>query len=358
MKILPTAFVKCWHLLYSKYGIPLLCTIHFWYQTNTRWYLPSNSLILWKNSRGTDDNSRNVTNPTALQKLVWTKQAYKFLKNTRGLPAYWHHEPYDVLAMLCSLGIPTWFLTLSAADLHWPEMIQAVALQLGRRLSKDDVLKMSIAQRSTYLRQNPITGVCMFQHRLQSFFSQYLLNDAHSLGHITDYVIKIEFQIRGSPHAHCLLWVKDAPKIRQDSDDDVCRFIDKYITAMMPKGVFERENDVNIMKSLQKHTHSDYWLQIVSFWVSKTSCMKNSNLMGTCWRRQSWWHHQVCKRCITKGTEFSIIYSNSKWEFSSCRFVTKSWDRPGHIHASFTYFTKRSQNNPAMKCMWHIHKCM
>ena len=64
--------------------------------------------------------------------------------------------------------------------------------------------------------------------------------------------------MRGSPHAHCLLWVKDAPKINQHSDDDVCRFIDKYITAMMPKGVFERENDVNIMKSLQTHTHSDY----------------------------------------------------------------------------------------------------
>ena len=98
----------------------------------------------------------------------------------------------------------------------------------------------------------------MFQHRLQSFFSQYLLNDAHPLGHIKEYVIKLEFQMRVSPHAHCLLWVKDAPKANQDSDDDVCRFIDKNITAMMPKGVFERENDVNIMKSLQKHTHSDY----------------------------------------------------------------------------------------------------
>ena len=115
--------------------------------------------------------------------------------------------------MLHSLGIPPWFLLLSAADLHWPEMIQAVALQLGRRLSRDDVLKMSIAQRSTYLQQTQITGVCMFQHRLQSFFSQYLLNDAHPLGHITDYVIKIEFQMRGSPHADCLLWVKDAPKV-------------------------------------------------------------------------------------------------------------------------------------------------
>ena len=64
--------------------------------------------------------------------------------------------------------------------------------------------------------------------------------------------------MRGSPHPLFLLKVKDAPKIKQDSDDDVCRFIDKYITAMMPKGVLERENDVSIMKSLQKHTHSDY----------------------------------------------------------------------------------------------------
>ena len=121
-----------------------------------------------------------------------------------------------------------------------------------------NVMKMSIAQRSTYLSQNPITGVHMFQHRVESFFSQYLLNDAHPLGHITDYVIKIEFQVRGSPHAHCLLWVKDAPNINQHSDDDVYRFIDKYITAIIPKGIGERQNDVNMMKSLQTHKHSDY----------------------------------------------------------------------------------------------------
>ena len=213
-------------------------------------------LILWKNSRWTEDHSRNVTESHCTPAACMNRTSIQVMKNIRGLPAYWQHELYDVLAMLCSLGILTWFLTLSAADLHWLEMIQVVALHLGRRLSRDDVMKMSIAQRSTYLRQNPITGVCMFQHRLQSFFSQYLLDDAHPLGHITHYVIKIEFQMRGSPHAHCLLWVKDAPKINQDSDDYVYRFIDKYITAMIPKGVFERENDVNIMKSLQTHTHS------------------------------------------------------------------------------------------------------
>ena len=61
--------------------------------------------------------------------------------------------------MLQKLGIPIWFLTLSPTDLHWPEMIQAVAAQFGRKLSQKDVLKISIADRSKYLHQNPITGV-------------------------------------------------------------------------------------------------------------------------------------------------------------------------------------------------------
>ena len=43
--------------------------------------------------------------------------------------------------------------------------------------------------------------------------------------------------MRGSPYAHCLLWVKDAPKIDKDPGDVVCAFIDKYITAMIPADV-------------------------------------------------------------------------------------------------------------------------
>ena len=100
---------------------------------------------------------------------------------------------------------------------------------------------MSIVDRSRYLCQNPITGVQMFQHRIEAFFSEYLLSDAHPLGHITYYVIKIEFQMRGSPCAHYLLWVKDTPKIDKDPDDVVCAFIDKYITAVIPPIAPENE---------------------------------------------------------------------------------------------------------------------
>ena len=147
--------------------------------------------------------------------------------------------------MLQKLGIST----LSTADLHWPEMIQAVTVQFGRKLSQKDVLKMNIADRSRYLHQNPVTGVQMFQHRIEEFFSEYLLSDAHPLGYITGYVIKIEFQMRESPHAHCLLWVKDAPKIYKDPEDVVCTFIDKYITAVIPPITHENEHHIKLMKN-------------------------------------------------------------------------------------------------------------
>ena len=49
---------------------------------------------------------------------------------------------------------------------------------------------------------------------------------AKPLGEIVDYAIRVEFQARGSPHAHTVIWVKDAPRFGIDSDSDVVNFID------------------------------------------------------------------------------------------------------------------------------------
>ena len=187
-----------------------------------------------------------LQNLGSVQQLVRDQQAYKFLRNIHGSPPYWQHELHNVLAMLHSIGIPTWFFTLSAVDLHWPEMIQTFGMQYGKKLSCRDVLKMTMQEKSKYLHQNPVTGVYMVQPRLESFFSQYILSDAHPIGNVTDYVIKIGFQMSGSPHAHCLLWVRDAPRIDEDSDEVVCQFIDKYISASPPVITDRNIHDVNL----------------------------------------------------------------------------------------------------------------
>ena len=80
------------------------------------------TLAIWL-SRGRTLGGHKITagqlqNPAVVEQLVRNEQVYKFLKNVRGSPAYWQDQLYDVLAMLHMLSIPTWFLTLSAADLH------------------------------------------------------------------------------------------------------------------------------------------------------------------------------------------------------------------------------------------------
>ena len=196
--------------------------------------------------------------PEVLNNLVRTEQAYKFLRHIRGSPAYWQHELYEVMAMLRVLGIPTWFLTLSAADLHWPEMIQAVGLQIGNIFSDEDVLKMTWKEKSDYLQNNPVTGVRMFHSRTESFLTEYVYSSENPLGQVTDHVIKIEFQARGSPHAHCLLWVKGAPKIDVDSDEIVCAFIDKYVNSMVPPDNDDNREMRNLLLHFETHAHSQY----------------------------------------------------------------------------------------------------
>ena len=113
----------------------LLCTVYSRYKK-----IESDAtLAIWL-SRGRTLGGHKITagqlqNPAVVE-LVRNEQAYKFLKNVRGSPAYWQDQLHGVLAMLQRLSIPTKFLTLSAADLHWPEMIQAVAVQFGKILTQ------------------------------------------------------------------------------------------------------------------------------------------------------------------------------------------------------------------------------
>ena len=46
------------------------------------------------------DHSWTVTKSSSTRTTCKNEQASKFLKNVRGLPAYWQDQLYDVLAML------------------------------------------------------------------------------------------------------------------------------------------------------------------------------------------------------------------------------------------------------------------
>ena len=196
----------------------------------------------------------DVKHTESLHHLVKSDQAYKIFKNIRGSPAYYQSLFYDILAMMGQLGTPTWFFTLSAADMQWPDLIQTIARQSGVTLSDEDVCNLSYAERCNWLRSNPVTAVRHFHYRLETFVKHVLMSNANPLGEIVDYVIRIEFQARGSPHAHTLLWVKNAPQINVQTDDEVCEFVQKYISCSIP----DDEDEKDLVCKLQRHSHSSY----------------------------------------------------------------------------------------------------
>ena len=183
--------------------------------------------------------------------MIQKDHAYRLLKNVRGSPAYFQRVMYDVLGMIRQLGIPTWFFTLSAADMQWPDVIQTIARQYGTLLTDDDVKTMSFEEKSKWLRQTPVTAARHFQYRLNTFFQVFLKSTAHPLGELVDYAIRIEFQARGSPHAHTILWIKDAPKLNVNTDEEVCSFIDQYVKCNIPDDELSQ-----LVSKVQKHRHS------------------------------------------------------------------------------------------------------
>ena len=89
----------------------------------------------------------------------------------------------------------------------------------------------------------------------QHILSEVSKSSANPLGKLTDYATRIEFQARGSPHAHTLLWIEGAPKYGIDDDQVVCDFIDQYITCRIP---YDDEELKDMVLLLQQHSHSSY----------------------------------------------------------------------------------------------------
>ena len=52
---------------------------------------------------------------------------------------------YEVIAMAKQLGIPTWFMILSCADLRWLELFQIIARTQGKNnLADEEVDALSV----------------------------------------------------------------------------------------------------------------------------------------------------------------------------------------------------------------------
>ncbi|CAH1106733.1 unnamed protein product [Psylliodes chrysocephalus] len=175
--------------------------------------------------------------------------------------------------MIRQLDISTFYITLTAADARWPELISVLGKVLYQKLYSDiEVSEMSSAARTPLIQSDPVTVVRYFDNRIRllmaemrkcDFFKSSVdsIPSSHSDNEdsssqnntsdpvdapfankftnrpvnvvypLVDYYYRVEFQHRGAPYIHGVLWLEGAPVSDGTNGIDCSRFIDNFVSA-------------------------------------------------------------------------------------------------------------------------------
>ena len=169
------------------------------------------------------------------------------LQSVRGTKQFWFLKKSDVMAMIREFGPPTLFLTFSCAEYD--------SVDIERYLRKVNNVPDSypIGRLCT---EDPISVSRKFSQKFRDFFTTVLLQ-GEVLGEVTHYFWKKEYQSRGAPHYHVLLWIKDAPVIGVDSEHAITEWIDNRITCHIPNEEVSPEL-YRLVTKYQLHKCSNY----------------------------------------------------------------------------------------------------
>ena len=122
-------------------------------------------------------------------------------------------------------------------------------------ITDEQIEALSYNERCSMLNLNPVIVAKHFQFRVETFFTEVLLTKANPIGKIVHYALRVEFQMRGSPHLHALVWTSDCAKLTHETKQEYIDFIDTHVQAYLPDIKTDREL-YELVATYQKHNHS------------------------------------------------------------------------------------------------------
>jgi ATP-dependent DNA helicase PIF1 len=175
--------------------------------------------------------------------------------NIRGTRQYWFARQGEVNCMMREFGPPTWFVTLSCAEYTWENLFDHL------KVINSDMPGVDKMTPGELCSCDPVS-VCRHYHaRFHAILNNLILTkDKPVLGEVEHYFWRVEYQMRGAPHIHMLLWVKDAPMIGTNTTDEILTFILRYVTCSMPDETLSPTLH-RYVKAFQKHKCTSYCLR-------------------------------------------------------------------------------------------------
>ena len=168
-------------------------------------------------------------------------------QSMRGSKQYWFLRSSELRCMLREWGTPTLFLTFSCSEYECQDIF--------RYLQKVSNVPESYPI-GKLCCEDPISVSRKFSQKFHCFFNTVLLK-GRVLGTVTHYFFKKEYQARGAPHYHAVVWIQDAPTIGKDSPRDVLHWIEERITCRIPEESSNPELH-RLVTKYQCHKCSEY----------------------------------------------------------------------------------------------------
>ena len=142
----------------------------------------------------------------------------------------WHKVREDLKAIVTTVGPPTFFFTLSSADMHWPE--------LHRLLGNEDGTS---EERRQAVIKNPHLVIWFFTQRVESFIKNWLYKTLDAKWHW----YRFEYQARGSIHCHGIAKLNNDPGLCDLTKTALKGFLaQKYKDEIIDKNTFGLDNDI------------------------------------------------------------------------------------------------------------------
>ena len=126
--------------------------------------------------------------------------------------------------MIREYGPPSLFLTFSCAEYDSPD----IASYLCKVNDDPDGYPID-----KLCAEDPLSVSRNFSKKFHDFFNVVILK-RKVLGTVSHFFWKKEYQMRGAPHYHVLLWIAGTPVIGIDSDNEVLWWIQERITYRIP----------------------------------------------------------------------------------------------------------------------------
>ena len=206
-------------------------------------------------------------------KVIQPNDFFNIFKLIPGTPAYWKVFRNEIMAKIEQLGPFHIFFTLSCNEMGWPEIAAAILQERNHTVSFKEEFWDGTAE-SILIDNVPLNEYCeqmtnksslfmdqvilitmMFDNRVKAFLKNILNSDE-----VEHYAYRIEFQVRGMPHVHGVLWLNSQVideyllpnKTFDVNNEKLPNLIDAWSTCSL-----ENENDKlnSIVKEVNIHKH-------------------------------------------------------------------------------------------------------